>query len=71
MSSGTHENKDDVQDNHLFHRTNRQSISACVTWKGPTNPFCECANDKCFKVNSTHKNTPGKMASSQSYLYYE
>ena len=37
------ENKDNIQDNRLFHHTNRQSkkvvVSACVTWKGATKPF--------------------------------
>ena len=48
-------NKDNIQDKHLFHRTNTQSkkamVSACVTWKGDTKPFF--VSDKGFKINST------------------
>ena len=37
------ENKDNIQDNCIFHHTNRPSkkvmVSACVTWKGATKLF--------------------------------
>lgn len=45
--------KSEINDNRLFHRTNRQSkkvmVSACVTWKGATKPFF--VNDNGLKVN--------------------
>ena len=48
------EDKDNIQDNRLFHHTNRQSkkvmISACVTWKGAKKPFF--VNHKGLKVIS-------------------
>ena len=48
------ENKDNIQDNRLFHHTNRQSrkvmISACAKWKGATKRLF--LNDKDLKVNS-------------------
>ena len=46
------ENKDNIQDNRLFHDTSRQSkkvmVSACVTWKGATKLFF--VNSKGLKV---------------------
>ena len=67
------ENKYNVQDNRLFHHTNRQSlkvmVSACVTWKGATKPFF--VNDKGLKVNSkTHKNTWKKSFCSKSIVLW-
>lgn len=47
------ENQDNIQDNQLFHQTNRQSekvmISTWVTWKRATKQFF--VNDKGLKVN--------------------
>ena len=47
------ENKDNIQNNRLFHHTNKQSkkvmVSACVTGKGTTKPLF--VNDKGLKVN--------------------
>ena len=47
------ENKNNIQDNRLFHHTNRQSkkvmVSACVTWKGAMKPFF--VNEKSLKTN--------------------
>ena len=46
--------KDQVPDNNLFHRTNKQSIrvmiSACLTWNGATKPFF--VNGCGVKVNA-------------------
>ena len=48
------ENQDNIQDNQLFHHTNRQSekimVSTWVTWKRATKQFF--VNDKGLKVNS-------------------
>ena len=48
------ENKDNIQDNHLFHHTNRHPkkavVSVSVMWKGTTKSFFQ--NDKGLKVNS-------------------
>ena len=47
------ENKDNIENNHFLHHTNRQSekgmVPACVAWKGATKQFF--VNDKVLTVS--------------------